>query len=243
MSWDNIKFNKLCHLLGYPYSKVYQITLLWKFYCSHYHSRRSMIVWDEIAGKTVHIVSKEWSRIQDSSETEAVACTHVINTQVDVFLQIINASLLKNYFQEYDVAMWKIKDELIKHSDMTNILDELEKLDKSYEYNYIKAFDNTIKHRRLLDTNYVWDYKSINGLKKGIKFKEFEYEYRSKNKTKINKYPSTWAVDITEKYRKVIFNLISDVGNEMNKYLINLRKQSMQKTYDTSPLLNSKIFD
>jgi len=202
-----------------------------------------MRVWDEIAGKTVGVFSKELDRVQSSSETEAIACVHVINTQVDVFLQIINTSLLKSCFSEYEVRMLKIKDELKKHKDMSKILEVLEKLDNSYEYNYISAFDNTLKHRRLLDTNYSWEKQKNDQYRKGVKFKEFEYEYRYKKSTKIDKYPSTWAVDITEKYRKVIFNLISDVGNEMNKYLINLKKQSLSKTYDASYLLHSKIFD
>lgn len=218
MPWDNIEFTKLCNSKGLPESKIYQNTLAWKFACASYHNKRGEKVWDDLyqeskkTGISINWSSREWGEAMLKSEAEAVACAHVVNTMVDVFLQIINSSLLQNRFPESKVKISKIKKELEKHKGMSEILSKLKSLENSDEFKYIRAFDNTLKHRRLIDLGYTVHINTEEA-RKGIKFRDFEYNG--------NVYSTTWAQDITEKYRKTIIDYIWEIGNAMNEYLKN----------------------
>lgn len=224
--WYRIRFRKLCYLLGHQDSKKYLDTLDWKYESARYHNEISQKIWNKLEGKTtiLLIASGEWGRAQLISEAETISCAHILNTMVDVLLQIINRSLLKNIFHESKVTMKNIKKELKKDKYMSRILTKLIGLEQSQEYEYIRAFDNTIKHRRLLDTDYTWNFNEKEGIKKGIRFKEFEYEYKTRQGIERKKFPVLWATDITENYRRAIFDLICDIGTEMNTFFREQKK-------------------
>ena len=249
MPWDSKKFYKLCYLLDYPFTYKYNNTLASKFYAANYHHKRSEVVWDELYAnlkqnnRSLSLSSPEWRKVELSSEAEAISCVHIVNTMVDVFLQMINESLLKGHYHESKVNLNNVKTKLSKIKGTNDIIAKLNYLDDSYEYQYIKSFDNTTKHRRLLYIDFSAGWNHINGARQGIRFKEFEYEWET-GKDKIKKlgpFPITWASDVTNDFRKRVIEMIWDVGIELTKHL--RKEKNSVKHNESSNLLQSIIFD
>ncbi|MEJ2671424.1 MAG: hypothetical protein P8168_04315, partial [Deltaproteobacteria bacterium] len=71
-------------------------------------------------------------------------------------------------------------------------------------------FCNTIKHRRLIKTEYRIEYGGNYRNEEGLVFIEFNFKGVT--------YPKTWAKDIIDKYREEIFNLVVEVGLKVNDY-------------------------
>jgi len=228
LKWNFKSFRKLCYELGFKDSQVYQETLIWKSWCVNQHNELSQNVlnslYKELEGTGTSIVSfndnesmKKWFE----SEIQAVACAHVLNTIVDVSLQIINISLFKKPLSESKVTMGKITEKLGKNTSMSNILKKLEKLEKSYEYSYIRSFDNILKHRRLIDNSWSYHWNQSTGQRKGIRFNQFDYG--------STHYPATWATDITDKYKRKINNMICEIGGETIHFLREKKRKLAKK--------------
>jgi hypothetical protein len=129
----------------------------------------------------------------------------------DILGHIINQVVLCGALPEHNVSLYSVLCELHKKAVAPDILTKVTKFKNSTEFEYIDAFVNTIKHRRILDTNYHAEYGTGKRNDQGILFKNFIY----KNK----KFPTTWAKDIVGPYRDKIFKDISDIGNSINSYL------------------------
>lgn len=78
-------------------------------------------------------------------------------------------------------------------------------------FKYIEAFCNTIKHRRLIKTDFRAEYGENAKNESGLRFEEFMF--------KGGTYPQTWGSDILEKYRFHILDLLTEVGLNINKYI------------------------
>jgi hypothetical protein len=236
----NRRLSKLCDRLGYPNSKMYFDSLVWKLECAYRHNLNSEGIWNKLIGaKAIRISSKKWRDVQFESEIESIACAHQVHTWMDLLLQIINCSMLNNCLHESRVGIRYIKSRLSSRG-MIDILGALNALENSPEYRYIHHFDNTHKHRRLLDTDYT--ITSRRGIvQNGVRFKAFDFNVvRGGQVTTVASYPITWAFNITNRYRKRVFELICDVVNEMIKYLRNeFKLQNIEK----QDLLSNPIFD
>ena len=81
----------------------------------------------------------------------------------------------------------------------------------SHEFKYINAFVNTIKHRRLLETEYVAEFGMGTRNDDGIQIKAFSY--------KGDSFPPIWAKDIVGDYQSRILEHIYAIGNAVNDYL------------------------
>ena len=78
-------------------------------------------------------------------------------------------------------------------------------------FNYIEAFCNTIKHRRLIKTDFRAEYGENARNESGLRFEQFIF--------KGNTYPQTWGSDILKKHRFHLFKLITEIGLNINKYV------------------------
>ena len=125
--------------------------------------------------------------------------------------QIINQVLLCGALPENKVTLYNVLYALNKKTIAPNILTKVTKFKNSTEFEYIDAFVNITKHRRVLDTNYHAEYGPDKRNDQGILFKNFIY----RNK----KFPTTWVKDIVGPYRAKIFKDICDIGNSINSYI------------------------
>jgi hypothetical protein len=92
----------------------------------------------------------------------------------------------------------------------------LEDLRDSQEFKYIAAFVNTIKHRRLLDTDYYGEFGQGKSNIVGVRFLSFKYE--KPNKPTEN-YDNTFAETIVNDYIERISNFIYGVGTATDTYI------------------------
>jgi len=81
-------------------------------------------------------------------------------------------------------------------------------------FQYIEAFCNTIKHRRLIKTDFRAEYGENARNESGLQFEEFTF--------KGNAYPQTWGSDILEKHRFHLLDLITGVGLNINTYIASI---------------------
>lgn len=68
---------------------------------------------------------------------------HYARLTTDMYLQIINATLLERKYPDEDVTFLKLEKELITFADMKEFLEEKA---NNPEYKYIVSFDNYMKH-------------------------------------------------------------------------------------------------
>lgn len=106
-----------------------------------------------------------------SYEAQVESCIKSLHFLGDILSQIINILVLQGKYSEDSVSIKKVKDA----TDKENVTSEIttSNLLNDYSFNYIEAFCNTIKHRRLLhaDLRTEWGESARND--SGLRFEEF----------------------------------------------------------------------
>jgi len=213
LAWNYEELRRLCSAKGLPDSTVYQNSLEWKRWRVEYHAERAQAVWDELfsAGTPVVVGGTDWEETQFASTAETEAAAQVLHSMADVLAQIINQAILGGKLAEQEVTLAGVLKELRRQKIATALVSKVEGLQKSAEFDYVNAFVNTLKHRRLLDTEYRAEFGKNMRNAEGVRFKAFSY--------KGKQYPVTWARDILGPYKTKIIELISCVGNAINDHL------------------------
>ena len=213
MKWDFIKLNKLCRTKELPDSKIYQKALVWKREIALFHSGQSAIVWDKLffAHQKLKVGDKKWWNTYLASEAHVIAAAQASHSMADILGQIINQVLLCGTLPEDRVTLNNVLCKINEEAIAPDIFYKITGFKNSTEFKYIDAFVNTIKHRRVLDTNYHAEYGADKRNDQGILFEKFIY--------KNNNFPTTWAKDIVGPYRVKIFKDICTIGNSINSYL------------------------
>jgi hypothetical protein len=130
---------------------------------------------------------------------------------VDILAQIINVVILKKRIREENVTSWNVFNYLKSHNIAPYVSELMGKLLESNEFQYINAFCNTIKHRRLINTRFRAEYGENYRNESGIKFVEFNYKGVT--------YPETWGSDFLGNKTVRIRDLVTDVRIAINKYV------------------------
>jgi hypothetical protein len=131
---------------------------------------------------------------------------------VDMLAQIINVVILRGHLAENEVSAQKLV-RWLSNKIPPEILKRLNEFLSGYEFKYVDAFCNTIKHRRLIHSMLRAEYGEGHRNESGIIF--FQFRYR-----KVT-YQDTWASDILQKYREAFYEHITCVGLAINKFLKN----------------------
>jgi hypothetical protein len=224
MNWDLEEFKELCANQGLPDTKVYQATLGLKTWRAKNFGERSQKVWEDF------ISSKTESRVGDAdlhttsyrieirggdedlhttwfeSESYIEAALQALHSMADVLAQIINVVVLGGRFSEADVTMRKVRQQLGNLAP--DVAASIQQLIDSEEFKYTNGFVNTIKHRRLLDTELSVEVGR--GIKMGLRFQPFTYG---------QSFPSMWTSDIVENIIPRVIDNINAIGNALNDYL------------------------
>lgn len=213
MCWDYEELRKLCNKKGAPDSTVYQNALQWKIWRVDYHAERVEAVWNDLMAKRkgpIEVGGQEWQKAEFASTAETEAAAQALHSMADILAQIVNKVVLDKPIPEGQVYLADVLKKLKRQGNASNIVSKIKLLKSSKEFKYLNAFVNTIKHRRLLDTDYRAEYGQGTRNEKGIRFKAFKYNGR---------HPTVWASDILGDYKKRIVDLICAVGNAVNAYL------------------------
>lgn len=218
MNWDYKEFRHLCKKNNLPDSTMFQKSLFWKRARAVYHSDNAKDTWKKLwnQNKPINIFGRDWEIRQLAIEAEVEACAQVLNSMPEMMAHIINTSLFRGLkpskaLPDENVHILCIKDKILQlPNNPNNIKKEIEDFVFSGEFSYIRAFINTIKHHRLLDTNWFINAKP-DDLKKEIKFSSFSHKgwvYNEKDYTYI-------IDDCVKDFLKRIV----DIGISINNYL------------------------
>ncbi|BAY66902.1 hypothetical protein NIES22_70460 (plasmid) [Calothrix brevissima NIES-22] len=144
--------------------------------------------------------------------------------------------------RDKDINIYSVKDKINviqtaeyiniqQKQHLENLVAAIEKLIKSSEYEYISALVNTIKHRNLIDTEYI-EKISISKfiyLNSSTPSQNMDDANLNTNWTLIefekdnNNYPAITIEQLITKYRENIINLFFLVGQEINNYCLATR--------------------
>jgi hypothetical protein len=221
MGWDLEKFNQVCQQKKLPDSRVYQKALYWKRKKAELLAEQSKEVLD-LFWQTYGGINKQkpetieaFRNAQLKSETYIESAAQNLHSLADIVCQIINQAVLKSQFDEGEVSIKKIIGELQKDNNKKDIENALEQLRDSHEFKYISALVNTIKHRRLLDTDYHGEFGQGKSNTMGVRFLSFEYGKGGN----LQKYTDTSAEKILNDYMKCIFDFIDKIGHAIDSYI------------------------
>lgn len=216
MRWDYEELRKLCQKRGVRCSIAYQNALQWKLWRADYHAERAQAVWSEldqlveVKGPIV-VGGQDWSETEFASTAETEAAAQALHSMADILAQIINEAVLKRPLSGAQVTLFNVCKNLKNQKNASSVASRIEALQASKEFDYLHAFVNTIKHRRLLDTEWRAEYGEGARDERGIRFKAFTYKGKS--------YSTIWASDILNDYKNKVVDLICAVGNAVNDYL------------------------
>ncbi len=209
--WDYIELRKLCKEKGIPDSTLYQNSLGWRWKRTDFHADKANEVWAELFMKSFTFVDQRCYEAIFSYEAHVESCVQSLHSMADILAQIINVIILGNEFPEHLVSIKKVLKSMEDKNAAPRVVESTRKLLADNVFNYIEAFCNTIKHRRLIKTDFRAEYGENARNESGLRFQEFTY--------KGSNFPQTWGSDILKKYRFHIHQLITEVGLNINRFV------------------------
>jgi len=212
--WKFSELNKLCKEKGIPDAKIYQNSLGWRWKRADYHADMASKVWSDLFKGSFSFVDQRCYEAIFSYEAQVESCVQALHSQADILAQIINVLILENRLSEDSVTIKKVVKILEDESIASEIAKSARQLIGDEIFNYVEAFCNTIKHRRLIKTDFRAEFGENARNESGLRFEEFIF--------KGNTYPQTWGSDILEKHRYHILDLINEVGFHINAHIASI---------------------
>ncbi len=199
----------------------YWDAIAWKMDRSHYHINMYQKVlkeYDEYKSKQSVITepNDKWRETYHFALAEVEALIETLNSLVDMIVQMVNLMVLDSVFEEASVNLKKVIKKL-EERGMTGILEKIKYLNKNHVecdevFIYIRAFCNTIKHRKLVEAQHKMlisvEKKKI---EEGIYLKNFSYNGKD--------FKEMWAYKLIEEFAPRMFNIIYDVGVAIDEYI------------------------
>jgi hypothetical protein len=211
VEWNFLELNKLCAEKGISDAKIYQNSLAWRWKRADYHADIASMVWLDLFKEPFTFVDKRCYEAIFSYEAQVEACMQALHSQADILAQIINVLILGNRLSEDSVSIKKVVTIMINGKIAPEVAKNANQLLNDVIFKYIEAFCNTIKHRRLIKTDFRAEYGNYARNESGLRFEAFMF--------KGDTYPKTWGSDILEKYRFHLLDLINEVGLNINKFI------------------------
>ncbi len=209
--WNFSELSKLCKEKGIPDSKIYQNSLDWRWKRADYHAEMASKVWSDLFKDPFSFVDQRCYEAIFSYEAQVESCVQSLHSLADILSQVINVVVLGNKFQEDHASIKKVVKIMEQEGIAPDVAKSTKQLLDDKLFNYIEAFCNTIKHRRLIKTNFRAEYGENARNKSGLLFEEFIF--------KGTTYPQTWGSDILEKHRFHLLDLITEIGLNINKFV------------------------
>lgn len=217
LTWNFEELRDLCRGKSIPEDTISKFSnfaeaLHWRYKRAEFHAQQAHKILDKLSALTITSCNDEdYNELVFEYEAYVEACVQSLHSVSDILGQIINLLILYEQFSEDKISLKIVINHMIQNEIAPDILDEINKLFCSYEFCYIQAFCNTIKHRRLIETEFRGEFGKDRRNEEGVVFVEFDYKGVT--------YPKTWAKDIIDKYREEIFNLVVEVGLKVNDFV------------------------
>jgi len=210
--WNFTELRELCRQQGIPDSKVYRNSLEWRWKRADFHAEKAKEVWTGLFRAPFSTSDQQFYETVFSFEAHTESCIQCLHSMVDMLAQIINVVILRGHLAENEVSAKKLVTKQ-KNKIPPEILKRLDEFLSCYEFKYVDAFCNTIKHRRLIHSMLKAEYGEGYRNESGIIFYQFRYRHVT--------YQDTWANDILQKYREAFYKHITCVGVGINEFLKN----------------------
>ncbi len=215
-TWSFEELRGLCRGKGISDNVIsnfstYGTSLDWRYHRAKFHAEQAHNIWKDLVSQSFSFGDERYNEAEFSYEAYVEACVQSLHSMADILGQIINIVLLGGHFSEDNASLKKVAGYIKKGGIAPNVLTNLKELLDSKEFRYIEAFCNTIKHRRLIKTQFRAEYGGDYRNEEGLVFEEFNY--------KAVTYPKTWAKDIIDKYREKVFNMVVEVGLKINDFM------------------------
>lgn len=211
--WHTSELSKLCEEKGIPSAKIYQSSLHWRWHRAVYHADTATGIWSDFM-KSGSFGDERTYEAVFSYEAQVEACVQSLHSMADILAQIINVTILRSRLREENVSIKNVVREMKRASIATDVTTRVKHLLDDDVFDYVEAFCNTIKHRRLIKAIPRLEYGGSARNENGVVFEEFTY----KNKL----HPQTWGSDILGKYRTRLLDLITEIGLSINQYVSTL---------------------
>lgn len=214
MSWDIKKFQSECSNQGITGVEPYLGAFLAKQWRVQQFGEKAQDGWKEFfsASKTdVAVGDKDWKVMQMTVESYVEAALQALHSMADIMAQLINVTVLNSHLDESDVSLGAVTNPRNPNIDGSNVANAVENLKQSSDFLYVQAFVNTIKHRRLLDTEYRMELSAGTGLDHGIRFLAFTYKGHPKS--------AMWLSEIVNQTIPSVIDSLNDIGTSLNDYL------------------------
>lgn len=211
MTWNMEEFRELCADRRIPDTEVYQNTLVLKAWRAHNFGERSLEVWRNLFSRNLTVGDEDWNKTWFESESYAEAALQALHSMADVMAQIINVAVLNGHFSEAKVTLRWVQREITNRRIAPDVATAIQQLIDSDEFSYTNAFVNTIKHRRLLDTQFRAESGGDTRNDQGLLFERFTYNQMN--------LPTMWLSDFTDTIIPCVHNHIDLIGNALNDHL------------------------
>ena len=214
-TWSFEELRDLCRKRGISSDSIsnfstYATSLNWRYHRAKFHTEQAHNIWKDLMAQSFTFGDEKYNVAEFSYEAYVEACVQSLHSMGDILGQIINILILAGHFTEDDASIKKVARHIGIIGAAPDVLIELNKLINSNDFCYIEAFCNTIKHRRLIKTEYRAEYGGDYRNEEGLVFVEFNYKGVT--------YQKTWAKDIINKYREEIFKLVVETGLKLNEF-------------------------
>jgi hypothetical protein len=141
-----------------------------------------------------------WER-KLSIQANTQACIYTARSIHDLFAQLVNGLLFQNPIAVHDCDVYKVTQKLEDGELKTTLSNLL----GSFEFKYVNAFVNTIKHRNLVDFGTLVSFEEN---RSGVQFKGFKF--------KGEPYDKLWAEDVL-KLTLTVKNTVITAGCLLNQ--------------------------
>lgn len=211
MSWNLEEFYLLCSKIDNV--KDFMESLDKKLIKAKVISLKAIERWNQYFSNNeiIDFGTEKFNEVEFDVEMYMEAALQFAHSTGDILAQILNKTVLEIPYLEHAVSISKVKDRLSGQQHTDALECTIDEFLQSPWYQYINAFVNTIKHRRIIESFTYVEYGEGTENKIGLQFQQFKY--RDKN------YSCKYADEILNVYFLELQRLIENVGMQINEYL------------------------
>ncbi len=209
--WNVQQLKDLCRENGREYPSVFIESLSWRRMQAEIHAEEANRIWKELFQGSFTLGDERFSKTYFLYAAHVECCAHCLQSMIDLLMQITNLTVLKGKYPEKEVNIWNI----LKTMKDDNIYEKMRISLKSFvidgSFQYLNSFCNTIKHRKLLKSNFRAEYGDDNRNESGVVYEKFCFDNKE--------YPEMWGSDIIDTHKKQIISLIISAGQSINEFM------------------------
>ncbi len=209
--WNFQELRELSRAKNRIYPDEFVDSLFWRKQRAEIHAEEANRVWKELFAASFALGDERYTKAYFIYAAHAECCAHCLISLVDLSAQIINVTILNGEFAEEKVSIWEINKFLKNKCNYIDISNSIGVLIKDDSFNYLRAFSNINKHRKLIHGDFRAEFGRDRRNEQGVIFRDFSYNGKG--------YPKTWGSDIIGTHKDKMISLICSLGESINAYI------------------------